>query len=331
MFDLKNNIPQILSSSENASERVNKVSGMLSYIDVGAGDPDLLSVKAHRLISIADIVAYDTGVSPAILAVANPAAGRMGIERTGAAFPSAGVLAQLRPGQTAVYLLETDAVRRGPAAVASTIRAGHSSEFVPGAMLPGVQGAIRPVHRPAILFLTGLSGAGKSTLASGLEERLVNRGVLATVVDGDILRTGLSSNLGYTSEDRQENIRRASELALHLAAVGAVVIVALISPFRADRAAAAERARARGISFAEVFINAPLAVCELRDPKKLYQRARAGQIKYFTGIDSPYEEPLAPTLELHTDRETVDESMNKLTALALGLCFAPPAAGNNAA
>ena len=116
-----------------------------------------------------------------------------------------------------------------------------------------------------------------------------------------------------------------------LAAVGAVVIVALISPFRADRAAAAERARARGISFAEVFINAPLAVCELRDPKKLYQRARAGQIKYFTGIDSPYEEPLAPTLELHTDRETVDESMNKLTALALGLCFAPPAAGNNAA
>lgn len=301
---------------------------MLSFIDAEAGDPDLLSVKAHRLISSADVVAYDAGVNPAILAVAKSAAVRRGIERTGVDLPLAGILAQLRSGQTAVYLLATDAVHRGPASVAATTQAGGLSEYVPGVMLPATQDAIRPVHRPAILFLTGLSGAGKSTLASGLEKRLVGRGVLAAVVDGDVLRTGLSSNLGYTSEDRQENIRRASELALHLAAVGAVVIVALISPFRADRAAAAERARARGISFAEVYINAPLAVCELRDPKKLYQRARAGQIKSFTGIDSPYEAPLAPTLELHTDRESVDESMNKLTELALGLCFAPPAAGN---
>jgi adenylyl-sulfate kinase len=174
-------------------------------------------------------------------------------------------------------------------------------------------------HRPALIFLTGLSGAGKSTLAVGLKERLTAEGVLATIVDGDVLRTGLSSNLGFSDADRRENIRRATELALHLADVGAVVIVALISPFQADRNTARERAKAKGVAFAEVFVNAPLAVCEQRDPKHLYQRARAGKLPNFTGIDSPYEPPAAPTLDIHTDRESVAESVQKLAALALRL------------
>jgi adenylyl-sulfate kinase len=181
-------------------------------------------------------------------------------------------------------------------------------------------------HAPALIFLTGLSGSGKSTLAVGLKERLMAQGILATIVDGDVLRAGLSSNLGFSDADRRENIRRATELALHLADVGAVVIVALISPFQADRSAASARAKAKGIPFAEVYVNAPLAVCEHRDPKQLYRRARAGQLPNFTGIDSPYEAPTAPTLEIHTDREPVAASVEKLTALAVRLVL-PSARG----
>jgi bifunctional enzyme CysN/CysC len=179
-------------------------------------------------------------------------------------------------------------------------------------------------HRPAMLFLTGLSGSGKSTLATGLEQKLRAAHVLATVVDGDRLRAGLCRDLGFSSEDRHENIRRATELALHLADVGAVVIVALIAPYRSDRNAAAARAKEKGISFAEVFVNAPLSVCETRDPKNLYKRARAGEIASFTGIDSPYESPLAPALELRTDLESVGQSIEKLTTLALKLAGAFP-------
>jgi bifunctional enzyme CysN/CysC len=174
-------------------------------------------------------------------------------------------------------------------------------------------------HRGAIIWLTGLSGSGKTTLAAALEKELFRVGVLPAVLDGDMLRKGLSKNLGFSDEDRKENLRRASELALHLADAGVVVIAALISPFRADRAAIAERARERGVSFAEVFVNAPLAECERRDPKQLYKRAREGQIPNFTGISSPYEAPLSPDLELRTDREPFEESVEKLTRLALGL------------
>jgi len=174
-------------------------------------------------------------------------------------------------------------------------------------------------HRPAILFFTGLSGSGKSTLATGLESDLRAAGVLATVIDGDKLRTGLCRDLGFSETDRHENLRRATELALHLADVGAVVIVALIAPFRADRDLGARRAQENGVAFAEVFINAPLPVCEHRDPKHLYKRARAGEIKAFTGIDSPYEAPLAPALELHTDLETVEQSLAQLTSFTLAL------------
>ncbi len=178
-------------------------------------------------------------------------------------------------------------------------------------------------HRGTVIWMTGLSGSGKSTLAQELEKRLLRAGVLAAVLDGDVLRTGLSRNLGFTTEDRRENLRRAIELALHLADAGVVVIAALISPFRADRAMAAKRAADRGIPFAEVFVNAPLAECERRDPKQLYKRARAGEIPLFTGIDSPYEAPLAPDLELRTDEVPVGESVEKLADLALALARPP--------
>jgi bifunctional enzyme CysN/CysC len=184
-------------------------------------------------------------------------------------------------------------------------------------------------HRGIVLWMTGLSGAGKSTVAQGLEKRLLNAGILTTILDGDILRTGLSKNLGFTDDDRRENLRRAVELALHLADAGVVVIAALISPFRADRAAAAERARERSVPFAEVFVNAPLSECERRDPKQLYRKARAGEIPLFTGIDSPYEPPFAPELELRTDKESVSQSVERLAELALSLARPPESAANS--
>ncbi len=172
-------------------------------------------------------------------------------------------------------------------------------------------------HRGAVLWLTGLPGSGKSTLATALERRLLAEGILASVVDGDVLRTGLSRDLGYEPVDRHENIRRAAEVARVLAQAGVVTIVALISPYRDDRTAAA--ARLADLPFAEVFVNAPLSECERRDPKHLYRRARAGEITSFTGIDSPYEIPLSPALELRTDLEPVGSSVEKLHTLALKL------------
>ena len=185
-------------------------------------------------------------------------------------------------------------------------------------------------HRGCIVWMTGLSGSGKSTLAQALEQRLLNSGILSAILDGDVLRTGLSRNLGFTPDDRSENLRRATELAIHLADAGVVVIAALISPFRADRAMAAERAKERGVPFAEVFVNASLAECEKRDPKQLYQKARAGQIPHFTGIDSPYEAPLAPDLELRTDKQSVSDSIERLTQLTLGLARPSEQAGAGA-
>ena len=198
------------------------------------------------------------------------------------------------------------------------LAAGDEPEGTAAVTAPASRAALLG-HRGAVIWMTGLSGAGKSTLAEALEKRLLRSGVLAAVLDGDALRTGISKNLGFTPEDRKENLRRATELALHLADAGVVVVAALISPFRADRAQVADRARERGVAFAEVFVNAPLAECERRDPKQLYQKARAGKIPMFTGIDSPYEAPLAPDLELRTDRDSVDQSLEKLARLALGL------------
>jgi adenylyl-sulfate kinase len=206
----------------------------------------------------------------------------------------------------------------------------HDSRSIP-ANIP-VTAATRAAllgHRGVMIWLTGLSGAGKSTLATGLEEELFHAGVLPAVVDGDVLRTGLSHGLGFSDADRKENIRRAAEAALLLAEAGAVAITALISPFREDRQQIADRCRLRGIPFAEIYVNASLAACEARDPKGLYRKARAGLLPSFTGIDSPYEPPPAPALELHTDYESVAQSLEKLTALTLRLAR-PPASGAGA-
>jgi adenylyl-sulfate kinase len=196
----------------------------------------------------------------------------------------------------------------------STPAPEHAPEVNPGVTRAGLLG-----HEAAILWLTGLSGAGKSTLAAALDAELLRVRVLSVVLDGDLVRGGLSRDLGFGADDRRENIRRTGEAAGLVAAAGAVAIVALISPFRADRRQVGERARERGIRFAEIFVNAPLAVCEQRDPKALYRRARAGEIRDLTGIGSPYEAPVAPDLELRTDLETVPQSLEKLTQFALAL------------
>jgi adenylyl-sulfate kinase len=178
-------------------------------------------------------------------------------------------------------------------------------------------------HRGAVLWLTGLSGAGKSTLANAVERPLLEAGALAAVLDGDVIRRGLCQGLGFSDSDRKENIRRVTHAALLVAESGAIVITALISPFAIDREHAGEVCCARGVPFAEVFVNAPLTVCEARDPKHLYRRARAGELPAFTGISSPYEPPISPALELRTDTESVGTSVDRLTRLALALSRIP--------
>ena len=169
--------------------------------------------------------------------------------------------------------------------------------------------ARRSGHRGAVVWFTGLSGAGKSTLAQAVERDLFHRGMHTYVLDGDNIRHGLNSNLGFSPEDRVENIRRVSEVAKLMADAGAVVITAFISPYRMDRRRAREIALEGNAEFIEVFVDAPLEVCEARDPKNLYKKARAGQIREFTGIDAPYEAPEDPEIVVRTDQQTVDESV----------------------
>src|SRR5437868_98548 len=151
--------------------------------------------------------------------------------------------------------------------------------------------AVRSGHRGAVIWLTGLSGAGKSTVAQALERELFQRAMHTYVLDGDNIRHGLNSNLGFSPDDRVENIRRVSEVAKLMADAGAVVITAFISPYRMDRRRAREIALEGNAEFIEVFVDAPLEVCETRDPKNLYKKARAGEIRDFTGIDAPCEGP----------------------------------------
>lgn len=175
-----------------------------------------------------------------------------------------------------------------------------------------------------VVWFTGLSGSGKSTLANGLEEYLSDKGVMCFLLDGDILRQGLCSNLGYSLEDRKENIRRVSEVSRLFAMSGVVAIVALISPLRADR----ERARAlfKDGEFIEVFVDAPLAVCEKRDVKGLYARARAGGIPDFTGISSPYEPPLNAEVHVETGLHSYESSLELVTARVMAALQAPTSA-----
>ncbi len=165
-------------------------------------------------------------------------------------------------------------------------------------------------HRSGVVWLTGLSGAGKSTIANLLEKRLHALGVRTYVLDGDNLRHGLNRDLGFTAEARAENIRRVAEVARLMADAGIFVIAAFVSPFRAERRAARERLA--DIGFTEVFVNTPLAVAEQRDPKGLYRKARRGELKNFTGIDSPYEAPDAPDLVLDTTQLVPEAAAEKL-------------------
>lgn len=159
-----------------------------------------------------------------------------------------------------------------------------------------------------MVWLTGLSGAGKSTIASAVAADLRNRDIAVEVLDGDIVRRDLSHGLGFSKEDRDENVRRVGFVADLLSRHGVVVLVALVSPYRAAR----DAIRSGRTPFLEVFVNAPVAVCERRDPKGLYKRARAGELAHFTGVSDPYEPPISADVECRTDLENLEESARKV-------------------
>jgi adenylyl-sulfate kinase len=177
-------------------------------------------------------------------------------------------------------------------------------------------------HQGRVVWLTGLSGAGKSSIATELERELFNMGRQVYVLDGDNIRHGLGSDLGFSPKDRTENIRRIGEVAKLFADAGVICITAFISPYRADRDLV-RRIMAEG-RFIEVYVNAPLEVCEQRDPKGLYVKARAQEIKEFTGVSAPYEEPANPEIALHTDQLTVAESVARVVEYLGSLDVEPP-------
>lgn len=164
-------------------------------------------------------------------------------------------------------------------------------------------------QKGVVFWMVGLSGSGKSTLAKGLENKLFELGYHTMLLDGDNLRTGINNNLGFSAEERQENIRRAAEVAKLFANNGIVTICSLISPTDDIRKMAR---RIIGDKYSEVFVNCPLEVCEQRDVKGLYAKARNGEIKNFTGIDSPFEAPKNPSIEINTDRMSLDDSLEQL-------------------
>ena len=181
-------------------------------------------------------------------------------------------------------------------------------------------------HKACVLWFTGLSGSGKSTIAAEVERTLLHRGVHTCILDGDNVRHGLCGDLGFSDEDRRENIRRIGEVTKLFADAGMVVLTAFISPFREDRD------RVRSLlgpgKFFEIYVMCPLELCEERDPKGLYAKARDGKIRDFTGIDSPYEEPLNPELVLDTGALSVDECVNRVVALLEESGIITPNSGN---
>lgn len=193
---------------------------------------------------------------------------------------------------------------------------GSAARKITTAMRESRQG-----HAGLVVWLTGLSGAGKTTIATELERRLFERNLHTCLLDGDALRGGLCSDLGFGAEDRRENIRRAGAVAGLFADTGCIVICAFISPFREDR----DRIRQSlpPDRFVEVFVNADLAVCERRDVKGLYARARSGLLKDFTGISAPYEPPLRAEMEIRTDRLSVAESVTALFDYVTTHCRKP--------
>lgn len=163
-------------------------------------------------------------------------------------------------------------------------------------------------QRGVTVWFTGLSGAGKTTITKALAEKLKADGYALEILDGDIVRENLTKGLGFSKADRDENIRRIGFVSHLLTRHGVIVLVSAISPYREIR----EEVRKKIGDFVEIFVNAPLAICEKRDVKGLYQRARAGEIRQFTGIDDPYEPPLNPEVECRTDREELSESLAKV-------------------
>ncbi|WP_085993108.1 adenylyl-sulfate kinase [Oceanobacillus senegalensis] len=165
-------------------------------------------------------------------------------------------------------------------------------------------------HKSAVIWFTGLSGSGKSTISVALEKALYDRNIQTYRLDGDNVRHGLNSNLGFSPDDRKENIRRIGEVAKLMVDAGMITLTAFISPYREDRD------NVRGIleekEFIEVHVNCSLEACESRDPKGLYKKARAGEIKAFTGVDAPYEEPSSPEVVINTEELSVEESVKAI-------------------
>lgn len=199
----------------------------------------------------------------------------------------------------------------------SRISSDQKNLFVSEGLVTAEQRWALAGHRGCVVWLTGLSGSGKSTLSREVERELFARGIHAFLLDGDNLRRALNADLGFSPADRTENIRRTAEVARLLAMSGQVAITAFISPYREDRAKARAIAAASGCDFFEVFIDAPLAVCEQRDPKQLYRRARAGEIKQFTGIDAPYEAPAAPDIHVRTAEGGIGDCVAQIVAYLL--------------
>jgi adenylylsulfate kinase len=167
-------------------------------------------------------------------------------------------------------------------------------------------------HRGFTVWFTGLSAAGKSTLAVAMEEALFRHGCNSYILDGDNVRHGLNKNLGFSPEDRTENIRRIAEVAKLFRDAGVINMTAFISPYRADRQSARKLAEDEHDAFIEVFVDCPVQVCEQRDPKGMYMKARAGIIKDFTGVSAPYEPPERPEIHLRTDKMNVDECVRTI-------------------
>ena len=196
-----------------------------------------------------------------------------------------------------------------------------SNNLTPHILQPREARWIQLRQRPVIAWFTGLSGSGKSSIADAVDRTLTARGRHTVVLDGDILRNGLNRDLGFSPKDRDENVRRAAEAAALMAEAGLIVLVSLISPLRAERANA--RRIAGDLPFMDVFVSTPLPVCETRDPKGLYRRARTGQIPDFTGISAPYEPPGNPDLTIVTENRSIAESARPLVDVLLGLSAWP--------
>ncbi len=167
-------------------------------------------------------------------------------------------------------------------------------------------------QKGATLWFTGLSGSGKSTIAVALEKALFQRGKLTYRLDGDNVRLGINKNLGFSAQDRAENIRRIGEIAKLFVDAGVIALSSFISPYQVDRQLVRELHAESGYPFVEIFVDCSLSTAEKRDPKGLYKKARAGEIKNFTGIDDPYEAPQSPEIHLHTDQMSLEEEVETI-------------------